>query len=386
MMHCAKEESNLDKDTRFAYSPAFFSHFDFLLPLCLKSIVMRVAMERSARLPFAKGTLDDDHVLLFQSMVKSLVRGLMITALGTPASGTKQDTSLRKAMEAARVVVDFLIGLLSVIDTKQVGSLIEVYFAAFRDAEDKRVGATQPLHEDVLRQVKWSRQLRLCAIEALAVLPCFITLNCPMKFSAYPEYPRMQKPSWLHQSAETHHDILTTQQESGSSGWLAQIVLNESLSICSLSSEAVLDEAISHIELSESHAISTPSALKNRRGTVLHRGDLLDLQSIAIHAITVVYELVIRRHALDQRFQSESSRRRVAGVLALPILAHSLHSTRWLAKMEATHKIRSVWLLCFVYVLQDAPEALLYDFLRSCCTSSVRLVCVCSMLQREVCS
>jgi hypothetical protein len=370
MIHCAKEMSSPDSDARYAFNPAFFSHADFLLPLCLKSIVMRVATERSARLPFVKGTLDDNHVLLFESMVESLASGLMSTAIGTPASGTEQDTSLRQAMEPARVVVDFLIGLLSVIDTKQVRSLIQVYFVTLRAAESRRVGAAQPLREDILRQVKCSRQLRLCAIEIL---------NCPMKFSAHPDYPRMQKPSWLHQSAETHQDVLSNEQENGSSGWLAQIVLNESLSICSFSAEAVLDEAISHIELSESHAISTPSALKNRRGTVLNRSDLLDLQSIAIHAITAVYELVIRRHALDQRFQSESARSRVAGVLAMPILAHSINSTRWLAKMEATHKVRSVWLLCFMYVLQDAPEALLYDFLRSCCSITVRRGCVCSM-------
>jgi len=33
--------------------------------------------------------------------------------------------------------------------------------------------------------------------------------------------------------------------------------------------------------------------------------------------------------------------------------------------MESTHKVRSMWLLCFVYILQEAPESLIRKFIRS---------------------
>jgi len=70
---------------------------------------------------------------------------------------------------------------------------------------------------------------------------------------------------------------------------------------------------------------------------------------------------------MDRRFQSEASRGRIAGMLAGPILEKSIQSVRWLARMEATHRVRSTWLLCLVYVLQEAPEHLISSIVRSYC-------------------
>jgi hypothetical protein len=164
-------------------------------------------------------------------------------------------------------------------------------------------------------------------------------------------------------------------------GWLADIVLSEGLSVCALSCEAVVAEAMAHAEVSRTEASRSPSSipssmassLKKRPGAALKRGDLLMFQSLAIHAITVVYELIIRRHTMDKRFQTESGRGRIAALFALPILEKSIASVRWLARMESTHKVRSIWMLCFSYVLQETPEVMIREYVRSFCSPKVRI-------------
>jgi len=158
-------------------------------------------------------------------------------------------------------------------------------------------------------------------------------------------------------------------------GWLSDLLINEGLSICALSCEAVVAEAMAHIEASTIDGKKTPSgktsALKKRPGAALKRADLLMFQSLGIHAITTVYELVLRQHAIDRRFQTVSCRERVAGLFAVPILDRSISSSRWLARLESTHKVRSIWLLSFLYILQEAPESLLRDYIRALCNPRV---------------
>jgi hypothetical protein len=53
---------------------------------------------------------------------------------------------------------------------------------------------------------------------------------------------------------------------------------------------------------------------------------------------------------MDRCFQGEGGRGRIAGMLAGPILEKSIQSVRWLARMEATNRVRSTWLLCLIYI------------------------------------
>jgi hypothetical protein len=82
--------------------------------------------------------------------------------------------------------------------------------------------------------------------------------------------------------------------------------------------------------------------------------------------------LIVRRHTMDKRCQTESCRGRIAALFALPILEKSISSVRWLARMESTHKVRSTWLLCFIYVLQETPEVMIREYVRSFCSPKVR--------------
>jgi hypothetical protein len=159
------------------------------------------------------------------------------------------------------------------------------------------------------------------------------------------------------------------------SGWLAELLLNEALSICSLSCQTIVNEATAQILQSQEayhESERTTKGYRKKPVSVVKRDDLLVFQSYAMHAISLVYELILRRHAMDKRFQSESCRSRIAAMFARPILQNSVANVTWLARLESSNKVRSVWLLCCIYVLQEAPEVVIREFTHSCCDQKVR--------------
>ncbi len=189
-------------------------------------------------------------------------------------------------------------------------------------------------------------------MEKLAVLPNFVALNYPSRFSSRESPDQQKEATWTNQYSDSNVEESAKVDDSvhgnddllPRSGWLAGLLASESLSICSLSCEAVVAEAMAHIETQDTTkaAASKSSALKKRPTASLKRGDLLMFQSIAIHAITCVHELLLRRHAMDKRVQKESSRGRIASLFAKPIFEKSLASVRWLARMESNHRVRSM--------------------------------------------
>ena len=152
--------------------------------------------------------------------------------------------------------------------------------------------------------------------------------------------------------------------ETVTSGWLSDLVLSECFEVCSSACNLVIKESIAIVEASGSER------KKNKASTspeyTLSKLDLEAFHYTAFHAIGIVYELVVRRHSMDQRFQSESAQGRIAGLLTTTILSQTCENIRWLTKLNCGNQVRSTWLLCFIYVLQEAPESLIYDFIRSC--------------------
>ena len=384
---------------------SFFNHMDLLLPLCLKSIAHRYTAEVSPIYPFtARVQLDAGHQILFEQLAEMLARGLMgmsLAGLGSPESRQK---ALERSLASADAVVEFFMGILPIFHAEHARSIITKYFKTLKDAETEHLlGGSGDIHhfewnEETLLRVRCSRQLRLHAIELLSSMPAFLHLNYPVKIRDEPFPSSASPPTWLNQHSPTKQKGIVL-ESNGSvkypdgymrvpvAGWLSTLVLDDALSICSLSSESVIAEALAHAELAQStkQTSGVASSLKRRPGASLQRDDLLMFQSIAIHAINIVYELIIRRHVLDRRYQSESARRRIATLFAMPILEKSVSSVRWLARMESTHKVRALWLLCFVFVLQEAPDSLVQDFIRGCCDPNnirvhrfIRLLRICS--------
>lgn len=359
---------------------SYYAHMDYLLPLCLKSIALRCSFESPVRAPTEKAVLDSNHLVILEAFVELLGRGLVGQALSGLQSSKERDEAVALSLSSSEVVHDFLVGLIAVLHPQHMNLLLKKYFNTLRGCETEHLDEHQTGHEfqwtdESLHRVRCTRQLRIRTIEVLSALPGFLALNYPSKFAGEVEAQKMRKASWMSQYRDIDIDNAESRpHDNGSdrvppSGWLAELLLGEGLSVCSLSSEAVVAEAMAHVEVS--HGEATPALMK-RPGATLKRDDLLMFQSLAIHSITVVYELLLRRHAMDRRFQNETCRQRIAALVAKPMLDKSLASVRWLARMESTHKVRSIWLLGIVYVLQEAPEGLLRDYIRSCCNPEVR--------------
>lgn len=380
---------------------SFFDHMDLFLPICLKSVALRYSVEVLPLYPPAtKVLLDKGHETIFEGLVEMLARGLVGFALAGIESSSKEE-NLFRAVSASEGVVDFIVGLIPILHAEHMRAIISKYLKTLKDTETEHLGGSFPdiefsWTEESLVRVRCSRQLRLAAIEAFASVPSFCNINVPCKLSEELRPVKPRSALWLRQyhsgerSKSTDLDISPKYPDGVERlplpGWLSDIVVDEALSVCSLSSEAVVAEALAHIEVSRQDANKgVASSLKKRPGAALQRDDLLMFQSLSIHAITVLYELILRRHALDRRFQSDSARSRLAAMFARPILDKSISSVRWLARMEATHKVRSLWLLCFVYVLQETPDTMMQEYIRSCCDPQnirihrfIRLLRICS--------
>jgi hypothetical protein len=367
--------------------PLLLFHFntDILLPLCLKSFLLRCTSAVPANSPSVRIGLDSGHMKVLVPFVEMLTHSLVGEALAGPSSGGESDLVLLRALSRAQMVLDFLVGLASIVHPHYMAELIWKHFRMLRECEiapETRNPTGFVWNEDSLHRVRCSRQLRIRSAELLACMPNFVALNYPLRYREEMRRAKRQSTSWCTQDMEPesgfHYAKSTCPYSDGrdrlpESGWLATLLASECLSISSLSCEAVVAEAIANVETTPK---SMSSPLAQRPGVSLKRDDLLRFQSTAIHAVTCVYELMLRRHAMDSRFQKDQARSRIAAIFAPAILENSLRSTRWLARMEATHKVRATWLLCFLYIIQEAPETLLRDFMRSYCSPPVSQ-CLC---------
>jgi len=387
----------------------FSDNMDVLLPLCLKSFSLRCSSNEVTRDPVPSTILDSKHMHVFEPLVDSMAQSLVSKVLRsgpffTGGRGQEDwDTKLVDALESSDAVLDFIVGLLSIVHPAQCSILIFRYFKTLRacenDEEDEEpilVQTSSSIDEGSasetstashnravasgFRRTVCSRQLRLRAVERLSTLPRFVALNFPYKYSdRWIPLDSADASSWACQSSNKN---IGDGPESGKrcpypdgyerlphAHWLADLLANECLTICSQSCEAVVNEAIAQIKASRSDK-GRKSALKNRNsGASLSRSELLRLQSNASHAVSIAYELLVRRHALDERFQSKESRERIAAMFLSPVFGSTVKAVPWLAKMESTHKIRSLWLLSFLHTTQEAPEVLTREKLRSYCNS-----------------
>mmetsp|Transcript_42396 Transcript_42396/g.102457 ORF Transcript_42396/g.102457 Transcript_42396/m.102457 type:complete len:2457 (+) Transcript_42396:97-7467(+) len=375
--------SNLDigATSKGKHAQMFFDHLDVLIPICLKSIVLRYSKEvKDPQSRISRVIVDQGHMNVLTSFVEML--GLFV--MNQAAEGLEITNDASAGLEGALVnvdyIVDFFVGLCSVFHPAQIDTLLNKLFDVLRQCDGEKRASEQTQDgfdwsENALHRSKCSRKLRLRIVERLAVLPNFVALNYPRRVMREKISGRKKKASWTNQNSDSttdepapSGDLLNSGDDLlPKSGWLAELLTTEALSICSQSCQTVVAEAMAHIETQsgKKNGSRPDDAAKQNSNATLSRNDLLMFQSIAIHAITIVYELLLRRHAMDRRFQRDSSRGRIAALFAKPVFESSLSSIRWLARLESTHKVRSLWLLCFVYLLQEVPENLLRQAVRS---------------------
>ncbi|GKY93334.1 hypothetical protein MPSEU_000301000 [Mayamaea pseudoterrestris] len=351
---------------------SFYDHQNFLLPLCLKSISLRCEIENMHG-SATPALLDDVHMHVLSLVVDMLAREVMDGASPMLESKETRDQAFLCALSNSKVINDFLIGLSGILHPEHTNVLITNYVAALRSFEtDSFNSATDPPWTDgaVVHRIKCSRQLRLQVVETFAVLPYFMSLNFPSKFASVQDNEKPIRATWMHQVYDwkPYYSTSPVDEKLPHAGWLANLLVSEALSICAVSCDTVLTEAVTMTE--ETPRTCKDSLLAREPHGVLGCDDLLVFQSIAIHAITCVYELIIRRHSMDRRYQSELCQERVAGVIGTPILQTSIAAARWLARLKSGHRVRVLWMMSLIYILQESPEPFVGLFIRGLCNNS----------------
>ena len=146
--------------------------------------------------------------------------------------------------------------------------------------------------------------------------------------------------------------------------WLSELLMNQCLKICNSSCGMIVIEA---------KRMAKASKQGTRRGDsdLLLRDDLLRIESMAFHAIVCAYELLIKRQAMDSRFQTIASSTRVAALFTRAVLQQSVKAVSLLARMDTDQQVRLIWFLCLLYILQEGPDAMVRDELRRFCNPQV---------------
>ena len=366
-------------------SSVFIDHIEFFAPLCLKSLALRFAEFRTGKThslnKLSQGKaklfpslLDDNHMKLLTSIVIIWAQSLMNRTVAKLKVDNEDESSISSSLASCDAIVDFIVGMLPMVHAAQVSLLIRTFLESLRalEAVDYRSSSStaqaflddrKSAKDNNIRRIIVSRHLRLRFIDRISSLPCFVALNYPLKYPAFVAPTRYKFPTWTHQLPDNFSIILE-----GSSGcpypdglvrlpkayWLAELLADDAFLISAASCEAILSDTMDRNE-----------------DAALSKKDIRRLQSLAVDGIAVLYESLIRRHAIDARFQGEEGRSRIAAMFVSPVFRGALDSVHWLSRMESSHKVRILWLLSFLHVLQEAPEFLIREQLRRFCDPKV---------------
>jgi hypothetical protein len=366
---------NSTSDSVMAFS--FIRNMEFFLPLCLKSLGLRCARSDTSKLNVPMTFLDDNHIQIFVALVETIALGLMRQALRGNSGNANAEKMLTRALIDGDSVMDFLIGVFSFLHPTQVATLIHSYFNIFEECGKISVKAVRDAEGSArisLRLIKCSRQLRLHAVERLAAIPAFSKLNFPIKFTG--NLPRMKSApsSWTNQCAgkDPNEDVMQKYMDKvhrfPPSFWLSNLLMNQCLSICKSSCKSIMIEAKQH-DKAESQG-------RRRAQSILSRDDLLRIESIAFHSILIVYQLLIKRQAIDSRFQAPASTSRVAALFTSAVIRNSVDAVLILARMDYNNRIRVTWVLALLYILQEGPDAIIRNELREFSKVSIQFISI----------
>lgn len=353
---------------------SFMTNLTFLLPLCLKSLVVR-CKDKNARLELISSTvLDMQHMQILEPLVERIASDLIHKV--DSADETSSDKVLSHVLSSSDSLIDFFIGLLAAIHPSQPSWLISNYLVILADFEQNG------LQDDAyLNRIRFCRQLRLRLIERLAALPRFIALNYPYKYREYNQTQNRRGLSWIEQTP----GVACNQSTSGYQAmispvldefsphrhWLAELLLNECFAICSQSCEAIVNKSLHRLNHGNSSKDANAKQSVFRRRLQLSPKEISYHESLAYHSITIAYDLILRRHATDDRFQSKEGMSRIAGMFLSSVVHNSHNAVQWLSKLSPTHKVRQLWLLSVMYVLQEAPEVIIRKQFSSMCDGQV---------------
>jgi hypothetical protein len=228
--------------------------------------------------------------------------------------------------------------------------------------EDKSYIPPEDAKKSHHRLIKCARQLRLHAMERLAAMPAFSKLNFPVKFTGFSPRMKSAPSSWTNQSAGNglNEDLVRKNWDKvdrfPQCFWLSDLLMNQCLSICNRSLKTIIKEA--------KQQEKTAKRGRRKGHSVLLRDNLIRMESLAFHSILIAFELLIKRQAMDSRFQTVSSNSRVAALFTSAVVRQSVNAVSILARMDPNQRVRVTWLLALLYILQEGPDAIIRDELR----------------------
>ena len=350
---------------------SFTRNLPFFLPLLLKSLATRL---QTTSLIIPMTFLDDSHMQVLVPLVETIAIGSMREAMTGSSGVSNAEHMLLRALCTTQYSMEFLIGTFTCLHPSQCQILVNAYFDMIDECEnpvDIRPNVAADDRHNI-RRVKCARLIRLHAVEMLAVMPKFIALNYPPKYGEF--CPKKDSSStWTNQSTKTSNssnsNLLQTCSEKidryPQSFWLADLLMDQCLSISLGCCTEIVEQT--NFQLKSTRNVNKASS------RLLSQEDLLALEAISIQAMSCAYNLLIKRHAIDARFQTVESNTRVAAMFLDSVLDTSVIGFSVLSKLEATQNVRCQWIMCLLYVLQESPEVLLRDKLRSFCQPNVSL-------------
>lgn len=123
-----------------------------------------------------------NHIQIFIHVVETIALGLMKEATSGSSGSSNSDQILSKALVNSDYLMDFIIGLSSLLHPSQINALLLAYFKILQRIEDPTIkgqgGGTTDASN--LRCSKCAKQIRLHAVERLAAMPTFARLNFPV--------------------------------------------------------------------------------------------------------------------------------------------------------------------------------------------------------------
>lgn len=345
----------------------FIENIDFILPLCMKSLALRCLKPRRFPQITTSYMFDANHMIILESCVEAITSAFVRQVTNTKGS---VELTIQLVLKSNEIMIEFLVGLLTLIHPSQISWIISRYFEFLRQREEDQEVSNENMPE-ALAVIQLSRQLRLQAAEKLACIPRFVAFNFPCKIHPYRGYGSKGSFSWTNQLNDRH---VNNESSRGSPdrlpemNWLSNIVLNECFLICTRSCDAIVNKAIFEVQ-SKPRAQGKKSAMRKRIN--VPKESLERYNSIGNHSISIIYDLLLRAHAIDCQHQSPEAKERIASMFLSTIIDNALLGVMLLSKLQVGDKIRNVWLLSVLYVLQEAPEMALRHQMRGICTIKV---------------
>ena len=217
------------------HAQMFFDHLDVLIPLCLKSIVLRYdAAAKNPQSRISRVIVDQGHMNVLIAFVEMLGLFVMNQASGGLDPSDSSEAGLEGALLNVEYISDFLVGLCAVFHPAQIDVLLNKLFEVLRkcDGESEQTQDGFDWSVETLRRAKCSRKLRLRVIERLAVVPNFVALNYPRRVLSEKIAGRKTQTTWTNQYSDStanepapSGDLLNSGDDLlPKSGWLAELL------------------------------------------------------------------------------------------------------------------------------------------------------------------